>query len=80
MRNGFHGPVWATAATIRLAEIVLRDAAHLQERDALDAAEGGWSKHNPPKPLYDTADVEATLPLMTAVDYDRDLDLGDGPW
>ena len=44
VRNGFHGPVWATAATIRLAEIVLRDAAHLQERDALDAAEGGWSK------------------------------------
>ncbi len=80
VRNGFHGPVWATAATIRLAEIVLRDAAHLQERDALDAAEGGWSKHNPPKPLYDTADVEATLPLMTAVDYDRDLDLGDGLW
>ena len=28
----------------------------------------------------DTADVEATLPLMTAVDYDRDLDLGDGLW
>ena len=80
VRNGFHGPVWATAATTRLAEIVLRDAAHLQERDALDAAEGGWSKHNPPKPLYDTADVEATLPLLTAVDYDRDLDLGDGLW
>ncbi len=78
VRQGFHGPVYCTAATARLAEIVLRDAAHLQERDALDAAEGGWSKHHPPLPLYDTMDVAATLPLLTHVDYHRDLDLGDG--
>ncbi len=80
VKGGFTGPVWCTAATKRLAEIVLRDAAHLQERDALDAAAGGWSKHTPPQPLYDLADVEATLPLLTPVDYDRDLDLGDGIW
>ncbi len=78
VRSGFDGPIWCTAATARLAEIVLRDAAHLQERDALDAAEGGWSKHDPPQPLYDTADVERTVPLLTPVEFDRDLDLGDG--
>ena len=78
VKAGFQGPIWCTAATVRLAEIVLRDAAYLQERDALDAAEGGWSRHRPPMPLYDTRDVERTLPLLTAVDYDRDLDLGDG--
>ena len=76
VRGGYVGPIWATAATVRLAEIVLRDAAFLQERDALDAAEGGWSRHHPPLPLYDTQDVERTLPLLTPVDYDRDLDLG----
>ncbi|MDO5697655.1 MAG: MBL fold metallo-hydrolase [Dermatophilus congolensis] len=78
VRGGFSGPIWCTSQTAKLAEIVLRDAAFLQERDALDAAEGGWSKHNPPKPLYDSGDVAKTLPLLTAVEYDRDLDLGDG--
>ena len=78
VRGGFKGPIWCTGPTAELAGIVLRDAAFLQERDALDAAEGGWSKHNPPKPLYDSSDVAKTLPLLTEVEYDRDLDLGNG--
>lgn len=77
VRDGFRGPVWCTAATATLAEIVLRDSAMLQERDAQDAAEGGWSRHQPPVPLYGVDDVEATLPLFTAVEFDRDLDLRD---
>ncbi len=76
--QGFHGPVWCTAETLRLAEIVLMDAGHLQEREAQYAAEGGYSKHNPPLPLYTIADVERTLPLLRAVPYDTDLDLGRG--
>ena len=64
--------------TARLAEIVLRDAGHLAERDAMDAAEGGWSKHHPPMPLFTTADVERTLPLLTPVEFDRSLDFGTG--
>ncbi len=78
VRAGYSGPIWCTAATAQLAEIVLRDSAELQERDALDAAEGGWSKHSPPLPLYDIRDVERTIPLLTHVEYDRDLDLGEG--
>ena len=78
VRGGFAGPIWCTAMTARLAEIVLRDAGHLAERDAMDAAEGGWSKHHPPMPLFTTADVERTLPLLTPVEFDRSLDLGDG--
>lgn len=78
VKAGFSGPIWCTGHTAQLAAIVLRDAGHLQERDAAEAAEGGWSKHRPPLPLYDGADVERTLPLLTAVDWDRDLDLGGG--
>lgn len=78
VRAGFSGPIWCTSATAQLAEIVLRDSAMLQERDALDAAEGGWSKHSPPLPLYDIRDVERTIPLLTNVEYDRDLELGEG--
>jgi metallo-beta-lactamase family protein len=75
--RGFTGPVWCTEATARLAEIVLMDAGHLQEREARYAAEGGYSRHDPPLPLYTVADVERTLPLLRAVPYDTDLDLGD---
>src|SRR5690606_25583122 len=78
VKHGFTGPVWCTPHTRDLAFIVLRDAGFLQERDAEDARLGGWSKHAQPKPLYDSADVERTLPLLTPVDWDRDLTLNDG--
>ena len=75
--RGFSGRVWATPATIRLAEIVLLDSAFLNERDAEHAAERGYSKHTPPLPLYTTPDVEATMKLFRPVGYEEDLDLGD---
>ncbi len=78
VRDGFSGPVWCTEGTSKLAAIVLMDAGHLQEREAENAAEGGYSKHNPPMPLYTVADVEQTVPLFKASAYDTDLDLGDG--
>ena len=78
VRQGFAGTVWATPATIRLSEIVLRDAGFLNERDAEYANTRGYSKHTPALPLYDSEDVERTLPLFAPIDYETDLDLGDG--
>jgi metallo-beta-lactamase family protein len=78
VRDGFAGEILATEATCELAAIVLRDAAFLAERDAEHAASHGYSRHQPPLPLFTTADAEATLRLFRAVDYDADLDLGDG--
>lgn len=76
VRDGFAGPVHATPATVRLSEIVLRDSAHLAERDAEYAREGGWSRHDPPLPLYTSADVEATLPRLRPVDFATPTPLG----
>ena len=78
VRHGFDGPVWCTEGTRRLAEIVLRDAGYLAERDAKEAREGGWSKHDPPLPIYTTEDVEAALPLLRSVPFAERTDLGDG--
>lgn len=78
VRRGFSGSVWATEGTIRLAEIVLRDAARLQEMETEAAREGGYSKHLDPQPLFTTEDVEAALPLFRSVDFDTDVDLGGG--
>ncbi|MGC3995248.1 MAG: MBL fold metallo-hydrolase [Propionicimonas sp.] len=78
VRDGFTGDILATEATCELAEIVLRDAAFLAERDAAHAAERGYSKHTPPLPLFTTADAERTLQQLRVIDYDTDVDLGAG--
>lgn len=78
VRAGFRGPIWCTPGTRALAEIVLRDAAYLQEQDALQAMEGGYSKHAHPQPLYGARDVERTLPLFRVVPFGQDIDLGGG--
>lgn len=75
VKHGFAGEILATAATCELAEIVLADAAFLAERDAEHAAQGGYSRHQPPLPLFTRGDVERTLRRFRAVDYDTDIDL-----
>ncbi len=67
VRDGLSAPILCTAETAELAALVLRDSAHLQEEDAQDANRAGYSRHQPALPLYDTADVERTLPLFQPV-------------
>ena len=73
--RGFDGPIWCTEGTRQLAEIVLRDAAKLQEQEAEDANEGGYSKHDPALPLYTIVDVEAMLDQFVALEYEADFEL-----
>ena len=77
-RKGFRGRVLCTTGTRELAEIVLRDSAHLQEEDARWAGAHGTSKHRPPKPLYTTADVEGVLPLFETLPFGQEETLA-GP-
>jgi metallo-beta-lactamase family protein len=75
VREGFTGPVVCTRATSRLAEIVLRDSAHLQGEDADHANRSGYSKHHPALPLYDDRDVDDTLRLFRPTEYDAEVAL-----
>lgn len=61
---GFNGPIWGTAPTLDIAEIILRDSAKIQEEDAHRANKEGFTKHDPAVPLYSIDDVEHTLPLF----------------
>lgn len=70
VRNGFTGPVYCSAATRDLCDILLRDSAFLQEKDAAFANRHGYSKHKPARPLYTVKDAEAAIALLTPVDFD----------
>ncbi|WP_024288593.1 MBL fold metallo-hydrolase [Cellulomonas sp. KRMCY2] len=76
VRDGFAGPVWMTEGTRGLTEIVLRDSAHLNERDAELARAGGWSRHDPPLPLYTAADAERAIAQFRTAAFDQATDLG----
>lgn len=62
--QGFRGPVWATAPTRRLAELLLEDAAELELEGARYAARKGYSRHQQPEPLYTPESVRRLLPLF----------------
>lgn len=64
VRMGFKGPIWGTAPSLDIAEIILRDSAKIQEEEAKKANEEGYTKHDPAEPLYNTDDVEKTLPFF----------------
>src|SRR6478735_1083405 len=70
VREGYRGPVLATSGTAELAAVVLRDSAHLQEEEAEWARNSGWSKHDPPLPLYTGEDAERAVALLRPTDYD----------
>ncbi len=75
--QGFRGPVYATPATIALAEVLLLDSAHLQEEDARRANRYGYSRHAKALPLYTRADAQRAVALMRPLPPGRELRLGD---
>lgn len=74
VRHGYRGPVAMTDATADLAAIVLRDSARLHEEEAAYAQESGYSKHEPPLPLYTTADAERAIAAFEPHPYDTPFD------
>ena len=78
VKEGFRGPIYATAATAEMVRILLLDSARLQEEDAEYANRKGYSKHNPALPLYTEKDVERTLALIKPVGYRTEVRIGPG--
>lgn len=70
-RQGFRGPIYCTAGTADLLDVVLPDAAHLQEEAAERANQKGYSRHKPALPLYTLEDAHAALGLVERCDYGR---------
>jgi metallo-beta-lactamase family protein len=73
VRDGYRGKIYCTQATAEIAEIILLDAAKLQEEDAAYKAkrhrrEGRRGPH-PEVPLYTVEDAEAVEPHFAAVEF-----------
>jgi metallo-beta-lactamase family protein len=75
----YNGPIYATPATIELADLVLRDSAHLQGADT-ERENRRRSRLGQPlvEPLYGDEDVEALRPLYKAMGYDRPTEVAPG--
>jgi metallo-beta-lactamase family protein len=61
VKEGFHGPIYATQPTIDLCGIILPDSGHLQEEDARFYNKTKKSKHYPALPLYTFEEAQTSL-------------------
>lgn len=77
-RRGFTGPVFASRATADLAAVLLRDAGHLQEKDAEFANRHGFSKHKPALPLFTVEDADHVLRQFKPVAFGEEVRLPQG--
>jgi metallo-beta-lactamase family protein len=88
VKNGFHGPIYASAATADLCRPMLTDAASLQEHDAAFLNKRNMRRRSlnipgialdePVEPLYTTQDAEATFPLFRPVAMHTPTSIGPG--
>lgn len=79
VKEGFIGKIFCSHATRDLAEILLMDAAKIQEYDAQ------WENKKRDRagldriaPIYDTDDVYSTLAMFNPIDTDIDIKVVDG--
>ena len=76
---GYRGPIFATDATCELMELMLLDAAFLQEKDA--EWENKWRARMgkaPISPLYTTADAEQALSQRRPMIYGESREVAKG--
>jgi metallo-beta-lactamase family protein len=81
VQQGFQGPIYCTPPSVDLAEIILRDAAHIQMEDAAfkkkrHRKEGRAGRH-PEIPLYDDEDAAEALSLFRAAPYGESVRIND---
>jgi len=76
VKNGFRGKIYSTFATRDLVTIMLRDSAHIQEKD-IEYVNKKRKRNgqNPFEPLYTSKDVSDALKLFVGLNYHHEIDL-----
>jgi len=76
VKNGFNGKIYSTFATRDLVTIMLRDSAHIQEKDIEYVNKKRKRKgQNPFEPLYTQADVTKAFKLFVGINYHNEINL-----
>src|SRR5215469_2948848 len=78
VKQGFHGAIYATQATIDLCSILLPDSGHLQEEDAEFYNKQHASKHHPALPLYTMEEAQQCMELFRAINFGESKQLSNG--
>lgn len=77
--KGYKNPIYCTAATKSLLEIMLLDSAHIQEMEAeWDNRKRLRLGRKTVSPLYTTANAEQTMPLLANVEYSKTFEPAPG--
>ena len=70
VQQGYYGPIICTRAAADMTELILRDAAHIQESEAEWHNRKAKRAGGPMiKPLYTMEDAEAAIELIQSTDY-----------
>jgi metallo-beta-lactamase family protein len=75
---GYRGRVFCTPGTKELCSVVLPDAGRLQEEDARDANQRGYTRHAPALPLFSEADAFRALGQLQPLGYERPVTIAPG--
>jgi metallo-beta-lactamase family protein len=79
LKNGFKGPIYTTAATVDLCQIMLRDSAYLQEMDLKWLNKRLRKKGKSAiEPLYTIKDAEESMQNFIGIQYDHNFEIADG--
>ena len=77
-KRGFKGQIYCTDATADLLEVMLKDSAHIHEKDAEWQSRKNARTGKPPvEPLYTMKDAENALKMVKPVLYDQLVELND---
>ena len=78
-KDGFRGIIYSTVATAKLADIMLRDSAHIQMSEVewknRKAERSGEENH---APTYTMEDAEGAITLFRGVDYNKRVTVSAG--
>ncbi len=79
MARGFRGRIVATRATHDLCKWMLRDSAHIQQKDVLYVNKKRRKrKQTPFEPLYSMEDAERAIEHFDGIPYDHDVTVAPG--
>lgn len=77
VKDGFQGAIIGTAPTLEIAKIILLDSAKINEDEAQNANEEGYSKHHPAKPFYTIRDAVDAIEMFKEEKLDQWISLSD---